>query len=72
MNKNKYKILIVEDEINIQTFVMALLEANDYQVITAQNCCMAKTLYASHIPDLVILDLGQIDIGNAHTFGKLV
>jgi two-component system KDP operon response regulator KdpE len=61
MNKNKYKILFVEDEINIQTFVSALLEANEYQVISAGSCAMAKTLYFSHIPDLVILDLGLPD-----------
>ena len=61
MNKNKYKILFVEDEINIQTFVSALLEANEYQVITAGSCAMAKTLYFSHVPDLVILDLGLPD-----------
>lgn len=61
MNKNKYKILFVEDEINILNFVTALLEANDYQVIPAKNYEMAKTMYSSHIPDLVILDLGLPD-----------
>ena len=61
MNKNKYKILFVEDEINIQNFVSALLEANEYQVISAGSYAMAKTLYFSHIPDLVILDLGLPD-----------
>ena len=61
MNKNKYKILIVEDEANILNFVAALLDANDYQVITARNYETAKTMYASHIPDLVILDLGLPD-----------
>ena len=55
---NKYKILLVEDEPNIVQFVTALLEANDYQVITAPNCELAKALYSSYVPDLVILDLG--------------
>ena len=58
---NKYKILFIEDESNIRSFVTALLEANDYQVITAQSYAMAKTMYASYIPDLVILDLGLPD-----------
>lgn len=58
---NKYKILFVEDEANIRTFVTALLEANDYQVISAQSYAMAKTLYSSYVPDLVILDLGLPD-----------
>ena len=61
MNQNKYKILLVEDEGNILNFVTALLESNDYQIITATNYEMAKTMYASHIPDLVVLDLGLPD-----------
>lgn len=61
MNKNKYKILLVEDEGNILNFVAALLEANDYQIITARNYEEAKILYFSHIPDLVVLDLGLPD-----------
>ena len=58
---NRYKILFIEDEANICTFVSALLEANDYQTIVAQSVSMAKTLYASYVPDLVILDLGLPD-----------
>ena len=61
MNNNKYKILLVEDEGNILNFVTALLEANDYRVISAKSYASAKTMYASHIPDLVILDLGLPD-----------
>lgn len=51
----------MEDEVNIQTFVTALLEANDYKVICADTYASAKTMYASHIPDLIILDLGLPD-----------
>lgn len=58
---NKYRILLVEDEANIRRFVTTLFEANDYQVICAQTCVLAKTLYASYIPDIVILDLGLPD-----------
>ena len=61
MNNNKYKILMVEDEENIRTFVGALLEANGFQVILAKKCSEAQLLYASYIPDLVILDLGLPD-----------
>ncbi|MBE6953819.1 MAG: response regulator transcription factor [Ruminococcaceae bacterium] len=61
MNNNKYKILLVEDEENILNFITALLEANDYQVISAKSYANAKIMYASHVPDLVILDLGLPD-----------
>ena len=58
---NKYKILFIEDEENIQTFVTTLLEANGYQVLCAQTCRNGQMMFASHHPDLVILDLGLPD-----------
>ena len=61
MNNNRYKILLVEDEANIRRFVTALMETADYQVVTAASCSDALQMYASHIPDLVILDLGLPD-----------
>ena len=61
MNNNKYKILLIEDEVNISGFVTALLDANGYQVIKAESCTMARTMYASHVPDIVVLDLGLPD-----------
>ena len=61
MNNNKYKILLVEDEKNITTFVTALLETNGYQVILADSYTSGKTMYSSYVPDLVILDLGLPD-----------
>ena len=59
---NKHKILIIEDEINICNFVKTILETNDYQVLVAQNGSIGKTLFFSHNPDLVILDLGLPDM----------
>lgn len=60
-NNNKYKILVVEDEDNINNLLKALLETNGYQVITAKNCQNGQMLFASHRPDLVVLDLGLPD-----------
>jgi two-component system KDP operon response regulator KdpE len=61
MTNNKYKILLVEDDGNIQSLVSTLLENQDYQVLLAQNCAEGQLLYSSHRPDLVILDLGLPD-----------
>ena len=58
---NKYKILIIEDESNIRTMVSTMLETNGYQVILAETCSTAKLIFDSHLPDLVILDLGLPD-----------
>ena len=61
MANNKYKILVVEDEDNIQTLVAALLETSGYQVISAKTCQTGQMMFASHRPDLIILDLGLPD-----------
>ena len=61
MSNNKFKVLVVEDEANICSFIETLLETNGYQALVAQTCAMGLTLFASHNPDLVILDLGLPD-----------
>ncbi|MBQ7859791.1 MAG: response regulator transcription factor [Faecalibacterium sp.] len=61
MSNNKYKILVVEDEANIRSFVETILEANDYQVLTAATCTQGILMFHSHRPDLVMLDLGLPD-----------
>ena len=55
--QNKYKILIVEDDVNIRNIVSTILETSGYQVLLAKSCAMAKTIFASHLPDLIILDV---------------
>ena len=62
MTNNKYKILLVEDEANIRTFVQTMLENAEYQVVLAENGEMAKVMYGSYKPDLIILDLGLPDL----------
>ena len=61
MNTNRYKLLLVEDDATVRSFVKTILEANGYQILTAQSCSQGIMMCASHIPDLVILDLGLPD-----------
>lgn len=61
MSNNKYKVLVIEDDTKICGFVTTVLEANDFSVFSAHTCNMGKTLFRSHNPDLVILDLGLPD-----------
>ena len=62
MKQNKYVILLVEDESNIRNLVATMLDTAGYQAIVAGSCADAKTLYASYLPDLIILDLGLPDM----------
>ena len=61
MSNNKYKVLIVEDELNILSFVDTVLESSGFAVLSAQTCEMGRVMFLSHNPDLIILDLGLPD-----------
>lgn len=71
MDNNKYRILLIEDEEHIRTMVTAILESGGYQVIHAETCISALTMYSSHLPDLVILDLGLPDMDGSHFLKKV-
>ena len=62
MSNNKYKILVVEDDRNILSMLQTVLDTNGYQVITAQRCQQGILMMSSHVPDLVVLDLGLPDM----------
>lgn len=71
MYNNKYKILVIEDEVNINNLIAALMETSGYQVVSANSCETGKMLFFSHRPDLIILDLGLPDF-DGMTFLKEV
>lgn len=62
MGNNKYKVLVVEDDKNICSFVETMLQTGGYQVLTADRYSQGIMVFASHQPDLVILDLGLPDM----------
>ena len=62
MSNNKYKILVVEDDRNIASMIQTVLETSGYQVLTAQRCQQGIFMLTSHVPDLVLLDLGLPDL----------
>jgi two-component system, OmpR family, KDP operon response regulator KdpE len=55
------RILVVDDEPQIQRFLRPALVASDFDVLTAATAKEAKRLIAARSPDLVILDLGLPD-----------
>ena len=61
MSNNKYKVLIVEDEMNICNLLETILTTNGYQVLIEGTCRAGITMMRSYVPDLVILDLGLPD-----------
>lgn len=55
------RILIVDDEPQIQRFLRPALIASDFEVLTATSAAEARRMIATRSPDLVILDLGLPD-----------
>lgn len=65
------KILVVEDDSNIASFIGAVLQANGYDAIMAANGMTAISMITSHCPDLVILDLTLPDIDGMEILSRL-
>ena len=59
---DKRTILIIEDEQAISNFVCRALTANDFKAVPAFSGKEGLSLFFSHSPDLVLLDLGLPDM----------
>lgn len=70
MNSNPL-ILIVEDEEGICNFISAVLTSNDYSVVKTGKGKEAISMMASHIPDLILLDLGLPDLDGIEVLKSL-
>ncbi|TVR04965.1 MAG: response regulator [Spirochaetaceae bacterium] len=69
--KNNAVILVVDDEKPIRNFLRVSLSSQDYRVIEAVDGRGAISLSASHIPDLIILDLGLPDVDGLEVLREL-
>ena len=58
----KRTILLIEDERAISNFICRALTANDYKAVSASSGKEGLSLFFSHCPDLVLLDLGLPDM----------
>ena len=63
--KIKDKVLIIEDEASISNLIATILNANDYDTMTARTGSEAITTITSHCPDVILLDLGLPDMDGA-------
>lgn len=55
-------VLVVEDEEAICNFISAVLTSNGYRVVKAKTGKEGLSMFTSHAPDVVLLDLGLPDI----------
>ncbi|MBE9079365.1 response regulator [Romeria aff. gracilis LEGE 07310] len=59
------KILIIEDETAVRENLLDLLEAEDYDVVSAENGYLGTKWAMEHIPDLIICDVTMPEV-NGH------
>ena len=65
------KVLIVEDDRAICSFMRRVLEANGYESIIVGTGREALSMLTSHCPDVVILDLGLPDMDGLKLFEQV-
>lgn len=58
----KKRILVVEEELTISNFISTILSSNGYHPIVANSAKEAMSIITSHIPDVILLDLGLPDM----------
>ena len=68
---NKQSVLIVEDESSISNFMAAILHANQYSVLKAENGKEALMMIQSYCPEVILLDLGLPDMEGMEIIKKV-
>ena len=58
---SRYTVLLVEDDTDIASVMVSLLESQGYRVRVAGDVATAQREIASARPDLILLDLGLPD-----------
>jgi two-component system KDP operon response regulator KdpE len=59
--EHKKKLLVIEDEVAILSFLRSSLETNGWEVVEARTGRMGLDMAVSQKPDLILLDLGLPD-----------
>ncbi len=61
MTASPITVLVVEDERQMRRYITTLLETRDFHVVEASSTSEAISLAASHLPEVVLLDLTLAD-----------
>ena len=67
----KYKILLVDDELNIREAIDELLTYQNYDVKSAKNGDEALEILENWIPNLILSDI-MMPVMDGHTFHEII
>lgn len=68
---NRYVILVVEDDAPVMNLITTTLKAHEYHYLTAVNGEETILQMTSHNPDIILLDLGLLDIDGVDVIKKI-
>ncbi|MCX7787798.1 MAG: response regulator [Spirochaetes bacterium] len=68
---NEPLILVIEDERPIRNFLKSALQTQSYRVLEAGKGKEGVSLAASHVPDIILLDLGLPDMDGIEVIKEL-
>lgn len=71
MNNSEIKILVVEDDMQIQKFISYLLKKEQFQYICSNKANNALNIFSSEKVDLIVLDLGLPDMDGIDLIKKI-
>jgi len=71
MSASRTTLLLVEDDPQIQRFLVAALEAHAYELLIASNGAEGIKLAAMRQPDILIVDLGLPDMSGLDVIRRL-
>lgn len=69
--QTKPLILIVEDDPPIRNFLRTSLKNHDYRLLVVEKGAEAVSMTASHMPDLLLLDLGLPDMDGIEVISQI-
>ncbi len=69
--EHRIKILIIEDDRDISKLIVASLKKEGYPTLVAYDAAQGLLLFASHRPDVILLDLGLPDADGVDLIRRL-
>lgn len=68
---NSTTVLIIEDDKSVQNFLRLALKTNGYKTIDTDDGLSGISMFMSHNPDLILLDLGLPDIDGMEVLAQI-
>jgi DNA-binding response OmpR family regulator len=63
--------VVIDDEVDLTTFIASILEENDFEVVTANDAATGEALACERVPDIILIDLMMPGRSGVQLFSRL-